>query len=68
MRLDSKTIIFFIILNLTCIGVSIIMDYLDQKIDKTSIHLILFSIIFTIGFLLSIRGNNNEKLYLYHDE
>ena len=68
MRLDYKTIIFFIILNVICIVVSIIIDYFDQKIDKISIHLILFSTIFTIGFLLSIRGYSNEKSYLYQNE
>lgn len=68
MRLDYKTLFFFIILNLACIGVSISMDYFDQKIDKISIHLILFSTIFTIGFFLSIKGYNNEKSYLYHNE
>ena len=68
MRLDYKTLCFFIILNLACIGVSVSMDYFDQKIDKISIHLILFITIFTIGFLLSIRGYNNDISYLYHND
>jgi len=33
----------------------------DKKIDKISIHLILLSVIFTIGFVLSITRHDNEK-------
>ena len=53
MSLTYTTITFLFILNIICFAVAIGMDYYDQKIDKMSIHLILFCIIFTIGFVLA---------------
>lgn len=61
MRLNYTTIIFLFILNIICFAVAIGMDYYDQKIDKMSIHLILFCIIFTIGFVLATKQYTNEE-------
>jgi hypothetical protein len=37
------------------------MYYYDQKIDKMSMHLILFCIIFTTEFVLATKQYANEE-------
>jgi hypothetical protein len=61
MNVTYKTISFLFVLNIICFAVAVGMDYYDKKIDKISIHLILLSVIFTIGFVLSITRHDNEK-------
>lgn len=61
MSLTYTTITFLFILNIICFAFAIGMDYYDQKIDKMSMHLILFCIIFTIGFVLATKQYVNEE-------
>jgi len=61
MNLSYKILSFLFLLNIICFAIAIGMDYYDQKIDKMSIHLILFCIIFTIGFILDTKHHTNEE-------
>jgi len=61
MNLSYKTVFFLFLLNIVCFAIAIGMDYYDQKIDKMSIHLILFCIIFTIGYILATKHHTNEE-------
>ena len=61
MNLTHMSVSFLFLLNVVCFGIALGMDYHDQKIDKMSIHLILFCIIFTIGFILTTKHHTNEE-------
>lgn len=61
MNLSYNIVSFLCLLNVVCFTIAIGMDYYDQKIDKLSIHLILFCIIFTIGFILATKHHTNEE-------
>lgn len=59
MRLTNRILIILFMVNLVCwIGIAI--DYHNDKIINTGAHLILFSIIFTIGFILAVRQLAND--------
>jgi len=61
MNLSYKTVYFLFLLNIVCFAIAIGMDYYEQKIDKMSIHLILFCIIFTIGYIVATKHHTNEE-------
>lgn len=61
MNLSYMSISFLFLLNVVCFAIAIGMNYYDQKIDKMSINLVVFCIIFTIEFISTIRHHTNEK-------
>ena len=60
MRLTNRILIILFMVNLVC-WIGIALDYYNDKILNVGVHLILFSTIFTIGFILAVRQYTNEE-------